>query len=154
MQHTATHCKHTANTLQTHCNTLQHTTFQWSPKTHHPWWCTAIHYHTLQYAATHCNAPYFTLQHTATHCISMITKDTPLLMMHCNTLQYTAIRCNTLQHFNEYEVTASVFKDQVLMTQSPMLPQKSPTTLQKSPTTLQKSPTTLQKGPSYCQRAQ
>ena len=45
----ATHCKHTANTLQTHCNTLQH---------------TATHCRTLQHTAMHCNA----LQHTATHC--------------------------------------------------------------------------------------
>jgi len=66
-----------AKSLETHCNTLQHT-------------------------ATHCN----TLQHTATHYGTLQLNTSGYLHIghaksletHCNTLQHTATLCNTLQH--------------------------------------------------------
>ena len=58
--------------LETHCNTLQHTSSRGNT-----WQHTVTNCKTLQRAGTHCN----TLQHTATH---------------CNTLQHAGTHCNTL----------------------------------------------------------
>ena len=84
-----THC----NTLQhtaTHCNTLLHTSacVTWDvnqiPTISHP-----IPSSTLQHTATYFN----TLLHTAAHCCTLLHTAT-----HCNTLLHTATHCYTLLH--------------------------------------------------------
>jgi len=65
-------CTRYVQSLQKHCNTLQH---------------SATHCNTLQHSATHCN----TLQHTAPHCTAQ-HHTAP----HCTTLHHTAPHCNTL----------------------------------------------------------
>ena len=60
------------NTLNTQCDTQQH---------------TAIHCNTLQHTVTHCN-----IQHTATHCNTLQHTAT-----HCNMLQHTAAHSATLR---------------------------------------------------------